>query len=89
MTYVSGSVDTVHGTITSHWEYDRENGVFTLKLTVPVGVTANVYVPALFDGATVMLDGEPVAAIATEDGGYLLVSESVGSGTYTLSIEEK
>ncbi len=89
LTYVSGSVDTVHGTITSHWEYDRENGVFTLKLTVPVGVTANVYVPALFDGATVMLDGEPVAAIATEDGGYLLVSESVGSGTYTLSIEEK
>ncbi len=88
LTSVSCTVDSVHGNITSEWKYDA-SGKFTLTLTVPVGVTANVYIPVLGDGQTVTLDGENVSAEAAEDGGYMLVSSSVGSGTYVFEASVK
>ena len=88
LTSVSGTIDSVHGTITSAWEYDPATGAFTLKLTIPVGVTANVYIPVLGDGQTVLLDGETVDVAPTEDGRYLSVSEQIGSGTYTFTVSE-
>ncbi len=84
---VSGTVDTVHGAITSSWEYDAKAGTFSLKLTIPVGVTADVYVPVISDGQTVTLDGEAVSVTATEDGRYQLVGDSIGSGSYTFTVK--
>ena len=87
LTSVSGTIDSVHGTITSAWDYDPQTGAFTLRLNIPVGVTASVYLPVLGEGQTVLLDGETVAATATEDGRYQLVSDPIGSGSYTFTVE--
>ena len=89
LTSVSGTIDSVHGEITSAWEWNPGTGTFTLRLNIPVGVTANVYIPVLGEGQTVLRDGEAVSAAATEDGRYLLVSEQIGSGSYTFTVSGK
>lgn len=85
LTSVSGTIDSVHGAVTSEWEYDPGTGTFILRLNIPVGVTANVYFPGLCDGQTVQLDGEIVETTLTDDGRYLLVSEAIGSGAYSFT----
>ena len=87
LTSVSGTIDSVHGTITSAWEHDPTTGVFTLELTLPVGVTANVYIPKLSEDQTILLDDEAVDTTATEDGRYMLVSEQIDSGSYTFTVQ--
>ncbi len=86
LTSVSGKIDSVHGTISSSWEY--KSGVFTLTLDIPVGVTANVYIPVVGEGKTVLLDGDEVGGELTEDGRYIHVTEPSGSGSYTFTISE-
>ena len=81
LTEAAGTVDTVHGNVGSSWKYDAESGTFTLTVTLPVGVAANVYSPSLGDGMTVTLDGETVGTDHV-DGGYVLISSQIGSGTY-------
>ncbi len=88
LTSVSGTIDSVHGPITSAWEYDPGTGAFKLHLTIPVGVTANVYIPNLSENQTVLLDGETVSATPTEDGRYFSVSDPIGSGSYTFTVSE-
>nr|MDE7394759.1 family 78 glycoside hydrolase catalytic domain [Clostridiales bacterium] len=57
LTSARGTVDTVHGPITSAWEYDRAAGIFHLHLVIPVGVTANIYLP-MSDKAQIVGSGE-------------------------------
>ncbi len=82
---VSCTVDSVNGNITSSWKNDPSSRSFTLTLGIPVGVTANVYIPVLGEQQTVCLDGETAAASLADGGRYLLVSDCVGSGTYTFT----
>ena len=89
LTSVSGTIDSVHGTITSAWEYDPVTGAFTLNLMIPVGVTANVYIPVHGEGKSIQSDGETVETTLTEDGRYMLVSEQIGSGSYTFTVSGK
>jgi alpha-L-rhamnosidase len=42
--WARASYDSIRGTITSDWK--REDGVFTLKISIPAGTTATVFVPA-------------------------------------------
>ena len=42
--WARASYDSIRGTIVSEWK--RENGVFTLKITIPAETTATVFVPA-------------------------------------------
>jgi len=42
--WVKGSYDSIRGKITSEWK--RDNGRFTLKVTIPANTTATVFVPA-------------------------------------------
>ena len=43
LTYVRASTQTLYGKVAVDWI--RENGVFTLKVTIPVGCTARVFLP--------------------------------------------
>ena len=43
LTYVRASTQTLYGKVAVDWT--RENGVFTLKVTIPVGCTARVFLP--------------------------------------------
>ena len=43
LTYVRASTETLYGKVAVDWT--RENGVFTLKVTIPVGCTARVFLP--------------------------------------------
>jgi alpha-L-rhamnosidase len=42
--WARASYDSIRGPITSEWK--RDNGVFTLKIGIPAGTTATVFVPA-------------------------------------------
>jgi hypothetical protein len=43
MKYVKASYETLYGKVSVNWEH-KEN-MFTMKLSVPVNCTANVYLP--------------------------------------------
>lgn len=43
LTFVKSTVETLYGSVSIHWT--RENGLFTLHLTIPVNTTASVYLP--------------------------------------------
>ena len=43
LTYVRASTQTLYGKVAVDWT--REDGVFTLKVTIPVGCTARVFLP--------------------------------------------
>jgi len=43
LTYVRASTETLYGKVAVDWT--RENGVFALKVTIPVGCTARVFLP--------------------------------------------
>ena len=83
--WVRGSVDTVHGLITSDYRVD-EKGTMTWKISLPVGVRANVYVPVFAENQTILLDGREVSTELTEDGAYLLITEPVMSGEYVIEV---
>jgi alpha-L-rhamnosidase len=61
LTWVKGSLDTLHGTIESEWRVER--GRLTMNVTVPANTTARLYVPTL-DAASVRESGKPAASSA-------------------------
>jgi alpha-L-rhamnosidase len=58
LTWVKARYDSIRGMIVSDWKLEK--GRFTLRVKVPVGSTATVYVPTK-DAATVMEGGKPAS----------------------------
>jgi alpha-L-rhamnosidase len=85
--WVKASYDSAHGKVVSEWS--REAGKFTLRVRVPVGVEARVFLPAK-DGTPVTESGRPIERAA---GVRLLGREhgnavvAVGSGEYEFRSE--
>jgi alpha-L-rhamnosidase len=74
----SGTVTTDRGAISVEW--DRSATLYHLAVTIPVNVTATVYVPqAGGTNTTVNVDG--VNAVGTATNGYVAVS-GIGSGAH-------
>ncbi|MFF7379285.1 family 78 glycoside hydrolase catalytic domain [Streptomyces massasporeus] len=87
LTRGSGSLRTVHGLLSSHWTH--RDGVFTLKVTVPVNTVAEVHVPAdargaVTEGARSADKAKGVRFLRMEDGAAVF---QVGSGTYDFAAE--
>ena len=82
LTWVHAEYNSPYGLICSSWR--RENGVFSLQVTVPVNTTATVYVPRLH-AANVTEGGKPAATAEAvkfigETEGEMVFE--VGSGSY-------
>ena len=76
----SGTLPTDRGAIAVEW--DRSATLYHLAVTIPVNVTATVYVPqAGLASATVIVDGANVTGTLTN--GYLGVS-GIGSGAHDI-----
>jgi alpha-L-rhamnosidase len=78
---------TPYGTVASEWR--RTDGELSLTVTVPVGSTATVRIPARDPEAVTergrpLLRAEGVAGVSVEDG---VVAVQVGSGRYTFVAE--
>lgn len=84
LTEVKGTVDSVHGNISSQWTYSEDDHTIIMKIELPVGVKATVYVPVIEGGCKVSVDGKEVKTEMTEDGRYLKILEIFGSGAYTV-----
>jgi alpha-L-rhamnosidase len=81
MNDVKASHESLYGTISSEWTI--ENGIFQLKVIVPVNTSAEIYVPATDEHLS--KDGKPARGIETinQDGlKYHFNKVKVGSGTY-------
>ena len=75
----SGQAPTDRGDILVSWE--RQDGRFSMRVTLPANVQARVCVPrGNGPGTAVLVDG--IATRGRADGRYLVI-EDVGSGTYT------
>jgi alpha-L-rhamnosidase len=76
----SGSLLTDRGTIAIKWE--RNARLYHLAVTIPVNVTANIYVPqAGSANTTITVDGTKVSGTLTN--GYVGIS-GIGSGTHDI-----
>jgi alpha-L-rhamnosidase len=75
LTSASGHVDSPLGTVSSDWT--RKQGRFTLRVTVPAGATATVFVPATTRTSATGPGGAHPESVA---GGYARFT--TGSGTY-------
>ncbi len=91
LTYAEGTVPTVKGLITTHWEKSLD-GQFTLSVNVPANTCASIYIPKISKGDFTITESRkqlwPVKA-GVEDSGVLAVSEEdsfikcvVGAGEY-------
>jgi alpha-L-rhamnosidase len=82
LTFVKASYLSPYGKIASHWE--KKEGVFDWKITVPANTTATVYIPAV-NADSVQESGQPAAKA---EGIKLVGMEKdhavfqVGSGSY-------
>ena len=79
VTWVKASFDSIRGKIVSDW--NRANGKFTLKVSIPANTTATVCVPAKSadavaktEGATFLRMENNRAVFAIESGNYTFVS---------------
>jgi hypothetical protein len=86
LTNASGTLPTDRGAISVEW--DRSPALYHMALTIPVNVTASVYVPqGGLAGATVVVDGTNVTGTLTNlagtANGYLGVS-GIGAGTHVI-----
>jgi alpha-L-rhamnosidase len=82
LTWVKASYESLHGRIATHWK--RENGRFSLEVTIPANTTAEVYVPAK-DPSVVTESGIPIAKAKAVK--FLRMQDTagvyaIGSGTY-------
>ncbi len=75
LTFVKGSHKSMYGTIASSWT--RENGKFTLNVTVPPNTTATVWVPAK-DKTDVTESGHR----ASDAPGVKFVRSEIGTAVY-------
>jgi alpha-L-rhamnosidase len=81
MKEVKGCMTCPYGKIEVHWNCDDTEKTLKMKVTIPVGSTANVFVPKL-SANTVTIDGQYIDESITNDSAYFKV-ENIGSGTYT------
>jgi hypothetical protein len=79
VTWVKASFDSIRGKIVSNW--NRANGKFNLKVSIPANTTATVFVPAQSadavaktEGATFLRMENDRAIFAIESGNYTFVS---------------
>jgi alpha-L-rhamnosidase len=85
--WVKASYDSAHGKVVSEW--CREAGQFNLRVRVPVGAAARVFLPAK-DGTPVTERGQPIERapgvrfVEREHGSAVVV---VGSGEYEFQSE--
>ena len=83
LTWARNSYRSVHGRIESSWKITNHN-LFALDVTIPPGVSANIYIPAL-DPRNVTESGKPVESSqevlyqSAVDGRAIV---KVGSGVY-------
>jgi hypothetical protein len=89
LTSGTGEFASVYGDISSKWE-TTDNGL-TLDVTVPVGTTATVELPAnsewaVSEGGKLLDQVEGVTDVTSTDG---LVTVTVGSGTYEFVVDER
>ena len=79
LTFAKGVYPTDKGDISVDWNYS--NGSYTLKINIPVNVTARVYVPKCSKaGNSVSYDSTETNAV--EKGEYLYI-DNIGSGEHT------
>jgi alpha-L-rhamnosidase len=96
--YVSASLVTIRGTISSEWINAGDSLI--LKVTVPVNTVADVYVPKIGfqkviiseSGVVVWRGSDYLAKVdgiigGREEGGFVVFS--VGSGTYVFELKEE
>lgn len=77
---VKASTMTSYGRITSEWNQDLTSGRLTMHAEIPVGTTADLYIPALGRTSnTAVINGQTVAG-SLEDG--YIVYRGLGSGSY-------
>jgi alpha-L-rhamnosidase len=85
--WVKANYDSVRGKVVSEWS--REAGKFKLRVRIPVGVQATVFLPAK-DGTPVMEGGRPieratgVKLVRWEAGTAVL---AIGAGEYEFKAE--
>jgi len=81
LNFASGKYPTDMGDVLINWSIN--DNVFSLTLTLPVNITAKVYVPkGVIKGTSLKVDG--VAVKGTEEGNYVFV-ENIGSGIHTFT----
>lgn len=79
LTSAKGTIPTDRGDIAIDW--NRGNNRYTLKVSLPVNVSGNVYVPKGADAnATVTVDGATVSGVI--EGNYIRLA-GIGSGSHT------
>jgi alpha-L-rhamnosidase len=97
LSYVSASVNTIRGLVTSSWR--REEKSLTLEVTLPVNSKGKVHIPLLGLKNPVVREGREVIF---KDGSYIqgvsgitagkqdeeFITFDVGSGTYSFWIGE-
>jgi hypothetical protein len=62
--------------------FQQSSGQFIANITVPTTATAEVSLPGMSVGSTVLVNGRPQTAVA--DAGLAVVS--IGSGTYQVRV---
>lgn len=78
---VKASTMTSYGRLTSNWQY--QDGNLTMNIQIPVGTTADIYVPRLgFKNTAVSVNGGEISGTVSND--YILLS-GMGSGTYKIT----
>lgn len=80
MKEAKGSMTCPYGKIEVHWNCDDTEKTLKMKVTIPVGTTADVFVPKLA-GNTIIMDGQYIDASITNDSAYFEM-KNIGSGTY-------
>ncbi len=89
LTHAQASIETVRGLVSSSWTLEGEKA--SVRVTVPFGSTAEVFLPAQPD--SVLLDGKPLAEGASgvgrisEKDGRICVQ--VGAGEYAFACRRK
>ena len=81
LTWVEASYDSIHGPIVSDWK--RDNGTFTLKVSIPANTTATIFLPAKA-AAGVTEGGVP----ANRSKGVKFLREETGRAVYAVGSGE-
>jgi alpha-L-rhamnosidase len=82
--FAKGTIPTQRGPIGVSWKNDAKAGKFSMKVTLPCNVRADVYIPkGRAVGTTVSVDGSPRKG---EDAGKYIRITDVGSGDHVFSV---
>lgn len=83
---VKGFITCSYGKIAAHYWCDSSKKTITLQVTIPIGTTADVFVPKLA-GNTVMMDGHYIDASITDNNKYFIIT-NLESGNYSFITKE-